>query len=150
MFEIDLPGVLTFKDTVLAARSAVPRCERTTVPADLRANWVTALAGAGFDQARPAAWLAEGLLIYLTAADARQLLTCITGLSAAGSQLSFEHSPKAAATLTSQSSQMPAMQQYARLWKGGLGDDGPAWLTSHRWQIQYHELPPLPPPTGAR
>ena len=138
--EVDLPDVLAFKDSVLAAQGAAPRCERTTVPADLRAGWTAALTRAGYDHARPAAWLAEGLLIYLSAAEARRLLTGISGLSAPGSQLSFEHSPMATAALTGQARQMPAMHQYTKLWKGGLGDDAPRWLTSHRWQPEYREL----------
>jgi methyltransferase (TIGR00027 family) len=143
VFEIDLPDVLAFKDTVLAARGAVARCARITVPGDLRADWAAALAEAGFDPARPAAWLAEGLLIYLTAAEAERMLTDVTELSAPGSQIAFEQSPMAAAALTGQASQMPAMQQYTRLWKGGLGDDAPRWLTSHGWQPEYHDLAAL-------
>src|SRR5258708_6411040 len=157
VFEVDLPDVLAFKDTELSARGAVPRCERTTVRADLREDWTTALTGAGFKVTRPAAWLAEGLLLYLTADEARQLLTGVSELSAPGSQLSFEHSPMAAAALTAQARQIPAMQQYASLWKGGLGDDAPRWLASHGWQPQQHELaalasiyrPPLPYPPPA-
>jgi O-methyltransferase involved in polyketide biosynthesis len=42
-------------------------------------------------------WLAEGVLLYLTAGEARRLLAGITGLSAPGSRLAFEHSPGAAA-----------------------------------------------------
>lgn len=140
VFEVDLPGVLAFKDMVLAARNAVSRCERTTVRADLRADWTATLAEAGFDRVSPAAWLAEGLLIYLTAAEAERLLSGVSELSAPGSQLSFEHSPMAAARLTDQARQMPAMQQYTSLWKGGLGDDAPRWLTGHGWQPQFHEL----------
>jgi methyltransferase (TIGR00027 family) len=156
VFEVDLPGVLSFKDTVLAAHGAVARCARATVPADLRGDWTAALATAGFDHARPAAWLAEGLLIYLSATEAGRLLTGITSLSAPGSQLSFEHSPAAAAALTGQASQMPRMQEYTRLWKDGLGDDAPGWLTSHGWQPQFRELAALaaayqrPVPSHAR
>jgi methyltransferase (TIGR00027 family) len=156
VLEVDLPDVLAFKDSVLAARGAVPRCARATVPADLRGDWAAALTEAGFDRTSPAAWLAEGLLIYFTAAEARQLLTGITALSAPGSQLSFEHSPTAAAALTGQASQMPGMQQYTRLWKDGLGDDAPGWLTSHGWQPEFHELDALaaayqrPVPSHAR
>jgi methyltransferase (TIGR00027 family) len=40
VFELDLPEVLTFKDHVLAGRRASPRCERTTVPADLHTRAV--------------------------------------------------------------------------------------------------------------
>jgi len=143
VFEVDLPDVLAFKDSVLAAQGAVARCERTTVPADLRADWTPSLAKAGYDHARPAAWLAEGLLIYLAAPEAEWLLTAITELSAPGSQLAFEHSPMVAAALTDQARQMPAMQQYTKLWKGGLSDDAPRWLTSHGWQPKLHELAAL-------
>lgn len=143
VFEVDLPDVLDFKDTVLAARNAVPRCERTTVPADLRQDWTDALATAGFDPAGPAAWLAEGLLLYLTADEARRLLTGVTQFSAPGSRLSFEHSPVDAAALAGQARQMPALRQYAALWKGGLGDDAPGWLAGHGWQSQFHELAAL-------
>jgi methyltransferase (TIGR00027 family) len=74
--------VLAFKDTVLSARGAEARCERTTVPADLREDWTTALTGAGFNTTRRAAWLAKGLLLYLTADEASQLLTGVSELSA--------------------------------------------------------------------
>jgi len=122
------------------SHGAAARCSRATVPADLRGDWTTGLTEAGFDRTSPAAWLAEGVLVYLSAAEAGQLLTSITTLSAPGSQLSLEHSPAATATLTGQASQMPAMRQYARLWKGGLGDDAPRWLDSHGWQPKLHDL----------
>jgi len=140
VFEVDLPDVLAFKDSVLATQGAVPHCERTTVPADLRADWTAALTEAGFDRTSPAGWLAEGLLVYLSAAEAERLLDGISELSAPGSQLAFEHSPMAAATLTDQACQMPAMRQYTNLWKGGLGNGAPRWLTSHGWQPELHEL----------
>jgi hypothetical protein len=35
------------------------------------------------------------------------------------------------------------MQQYTTLWKGGLGDDAPGWLTGHGWQPPFHELAEL-------
>jgi hypothetical protein len=49
----------------------------------------------------------------------------------------------ATAALTSQARQMPAMQQYTKLWKGGLGADAPGWLTRHGWQPELHELAAL-------
>jgi len=48
-----------------------------------------------------------------------------------------------AAALTGQARQMPALQQYASLWKGGLGDDAPGWLAGHGWRPQFHELSAL-------
>jgi methyltransferase (TIGR00027 family) len=143
VFEVDLPEVLAFKDTVLAARSAVPQCERAAVSADLRGDWTVTLAAEGFDPAGTTAWLAEGLMIYLSAAEAEWLLTGVSELSAPGSQLAFEHSPMATATLTDQAREMPAMQEYTSLWKGGLGDDAPHWLTRHGWQPQLYEFSDL-------
>ena len=64
-FEVDTPDVLGPKDQVLAAEHAVPGCERLVVPCDLRDDWPAALRAAGLDPARPTAWIAEGLLVYL-------------------------------------------------------------------------------------
>jgi O-methyltransferase involved in polyketide biosynthesis len=121
-----------------AAPGAFPEAQE-----DLRQDWTDALATAGFDPTGPAAWLAEGLLLYLTADEARRLLTVVTEFSAPGSRLSFEHSPMDAAALAGQARQMPALRQYAALWKGGLGDGAPAWLAGHGWQSQFHGLAAL-------
>lgn len=143
VFEVDLPGVLAFKDAVLTAHGAVPRCERTVVPADLRGDWPAALTGAGFDRSRPTAWLAEGLLIYLTGDDATRLLTAVTELSPPGSQLSFEHSLVVTSALMDRSRDLRSLHLYASLWKGGLGEDAPQWLTDHGWQPTFHALAAL-------
>jgi methyltransferase (TIGR00027 family) len=120
----------------------VPRCERVTVPADLREDWPRALAAAGFDPARPAAWLTEGLLIYLTAHDAERMLTGVTGLCPPGSQLAFEHNPADRDPLMARAGQIPAMRQYTALWKGGLAD-APQWLAGHGWRPEFHRLATL-------
>ena len=86
-FEVDTPDVLGPKGEVLAAEHAVPGCERVVVPCDLRDDWPAALRAAGLDPARPAAWIAEGLLVYLAPAEVDRLLDTITGLSAPGSWL---------------------------------------------------------------
>ena len=140
VFEVDVPGVLAFKDEVLAGCSAVPRCERVTVPADLRRDWAERLAEAGFGQTGPTAWLAEGVLLYLTAGEAGRLLSRVTALSAAGSRLGFEHSPAGAGELAARAGQLPALREYAPLWKGGLGDGAPGWLAAHGWQPEFREL----------
>jgi O-methyltransferase involved in polyketide biosynthesis len=92
--------------------------------------------------ARPRGW-PKGCCLYLTADEARRLLTAVTEFSAPGSRLSFEHSPLDAAALAGQARQMPALRQYAALWKGGLGDDAAGWLAGHGWQPQFHELAAL-------
>jgi methyltransferase (TIGR00027 family) len=142
VFEVDLPGVLSFKEAVLGGCGAVPRCERVAVPADLRGDWAAKLAAAGLDPGQPTAWLAEGLIIYLTAAEAARLLTGVGGLSAPGSQLAFEHSPAGADTMTATARQLPSMRQYTSLWRGGL-DDAPGWLAGHGWRPEFHRLAAL-------
>lgn len=140
LFELDLPGVLAFKTRVLCEAEATARCARSVVPADLRADWPAELVRAGYAPGDRTAWLIEGLMIYLTPADAGNLLAAVTGLSAAGSQLSFEHSPAARGALVSRAQTMPALHEYASLWKGGLGDEALGWLAGHGWLPQVHSL----------
>jgi O-methyltransferase involved in polyketide biosynthesis len=50
----------------LTEQGAQARCQRRTVAVDLRQDWPTALQQAGFNPQHPTAWLAEGLLVYLS------------------------------------------------------------------------------------
>lgn len=139
VFELDLPQVLSFKEAVLAGSDAVPNCRRTVVPVDLREQWATGLVAAGFDPTTPTAWLAEGLLLYLTADEVAHLLTQVAELSAPDSLLSCEHGSIADTTLLTQARGMPAMDQFTPLWKGGLGEDAPNWLSRHGWRPRLHD-----------
>jgi methyltransferase (TIGR00027 family) len=139
VFELDLPEVLTFKDHVLAGRRASPRCERTTVPVDLVQDWPSRLAAAGFEPTEPTAWLAEGLLVYLSAREVARLLTLIGDLSAPQSQLFFDHGDIADSFLLAQAGTMPGMEQFSALWKGGLGEDAPKRLTEGGWDVTTHD-----------
>ncbi|HKR49513.1 MAG TPA: SAM-dependent methyltransferase [Pseudonocardiaceae bacterium] len=156
LFELDLPDVLTFKDGVLTGQTAQPRCTRTTVPADLREDWATRLTEAGFTPTEPTAWLAEGLLIYLSSDEAARLLTMVGELSAPDSQLASDPGEPLGRHVTEALS-TPAMQQYLSLRKGGLGAGTLDWLTTHGWdaQAQDHDSyaaslgRPAPDPSGA-
>jgi methyltransferase (TIGR00027 family) len=88
VFEIDQPEVLEYKAAKLG--DAAPRCERITVPVDLREDWPAALRAAGFDASAPALWLLEGLLPYLTAPDVTRLLARVSELAAPGSDVLFD------------------------------------------------------------
>ncbi|WP_410675793.1 SAM-dependent methyltransferase [Amycolatopsis sp. cmx-4-68] len=135
VFELDLPEVLAFKDDVLAAQGAAPACERVVVRADLREDWATALRAAGFDPAAPTAWLAEGLLIYLSYEDAERLLTTVGELSAPGSRLSFEHRLHTGpGSFVSRARAAEGGEHVTGLWRGGLGTTAPEWLAAHGWQ----------------
>lgn len=140
LFEIDLPEVLTFKEKVLDGQGAVQRCERAVVPADLREDWTTWLTAAGLRPSEPTAWLVEGLLIYLSGEEAVRLLAAVGQLSAPGSRISFERGDIADAALLTEARQMPAMDEYTALWKGGLGEAAPDWLARRGWCTQTHDL----------
>jgi methyltransferase (TIGR00027 family) len=90
VFEVDQPQVIDFKTATLAALCAQPTADRRTVAIDLRNDWPAAIKEAGFDPARPTAWIAEGLLGYLTAEAQDRLLDQITALSAPGSRFATE------------------------------------------------------------
>jgi len=79
--------------------SAEPTTERRTVSIDLREDWPTALRESGFDDTKPAAWSAEGLLMYLPPEAQDRLFDHITALSAPGSQLATEYHPDTGPTM---------------------------------------------------
>lgn len=90
IFELDRPQVLDFKREVLTAHGASPRAERREIAVDLRKDWPQSLRDNGFDTARPSAWIAEGLLIYLAATAQEQLFTGIDKLAGPGSHVAVE------------------------------------------------------------
>ncbi|WP_099021048.1 SAM-dependent methyltransferase [Mycolicibacterium palauense] len=90
IFELDQPQVLDFKRRVLEGRGSRPGAERREVAVDLRDDWTGALRADGFDATRPAAFLAEGLMIYLPAAAQGDLFRGIDDLAAAGSHVGIE------------------------------------------------------------
>ncbi len=136
VFEVDQAGVLAFKDTVARERGATARCERRAVAADLRENWTAELGAAGFDPARPTAWLVEGLLYSLDAAESDGLLALITAASAPTSVLAFDHIESGPSLARALGDIGPEL---AALWKSGPADPD-TWLRDHGWQPRVHEL----------
>ncbi|OMC56848.1 SAM-dependent methyltransferase [Mycobacterium sp. IS-836] len=96
VYEVDMPEVIEFKTLTLGDLGAEPSAERRTVAIDLRDDWAAALQQAGFDPQAPAAWSAEGLLLYLPDAAQDALFDNVTALSAPGSRLAFEFVPDTA------------------------------------------------------
>jgi methyltransferase (TIGR00027 family) len=96
VYEVDMPEVIEFKTLTLSDLGAEPTAERRTVAIDLRDDWAAALQAAGFDPKAPAAWSAEGLLVYLPDEAQDALFDNITALSAPDSRLAFEFVPDTA------------------------------------------------------
>lgn len=135
VFEVDLPELLAFKEPAVARSGAVAHRERVVVAADLRADWPGALVAAGFSPAEPTAWLAEGLLVYLTAGDATRLLDDVTRLSEPGSRLACERG-----NASPEDGQTSDVEDITSLWSGGLRSDAPGHLAAHGWDVAEHEL----------
>ena len=86
VFELDFKEVHDFKRGVMAGVPAVPLAALTSVAVDLSLpSWKDALTAAGFDAALPSIWLVEGLLSYLTLAEATTLMSTIQRIAAHGS-----------------------------------------------------------------
>lgn len=154
VFEIDQPQVIEFKAATLAELGAAPQAELRTVPVDLRSDWPKALADAGFDKSRPAAWIAEGLFGYLPPEAQDRLLDNITALSAEGSRLACEAIPDMSEVDTEKAQEM--MRRATAKWRehgfdlefGDLGYQGErsdvaAYLDNLGWRsvgVQMTEL----------
>ncbi|KUH95945.1 SAM-dependent methyltransferase [Mycobacterium sp. IS-1556] len=96
VYELDQPAVIEFKSKTLADLGVRPTAERRAIGIDLREDWPNALLENSFDRSEPAAWIAEGLTIYLPPEAQDQLFENITRLSAPGSHLATEYVPDAA------------------------------------------------------
>lgn len=157
VYELDLPKVLEFKNDVLRAHRAAPAAGYVGVPVDLRHDWPAALRDSGFDTERPTAWLAEGLLPYLTAADQDLLFERIHELSAAGSRLAVEaftaeffdpanlerrrerlREVREAATAAGK-----AVPETEKLWYLEPRSDVARWLQDHGWDVAAMTSPEL-------
>ena len=125
-FEIDLPGILGEEERVLGELGSVARCPRSVVAADLHGAWSEPLLDAGFDKGRRTAWIAEGLLFYLSAPVVAAVLAEARRLSGDGSVIGADVFGSGLLTL-------PAMRRSLSTRSGrGLPppfvSDDPAWL----------------------
>lgn len=92
IFELDGREVLARKCSIAESAGAVPRCHSTFIGADLTIDWKNQLLGAavGFDPAKPAVWLVEGLLVYLGYSQVRSLFDEVAELSPPGSRIGID------------------------------------------------------------
>lgn len=144
IFEVDQPQVIEFKTRTLAQLGAEPTADRRPVAIDLRNDWPTALRDAGFDPAKPTAWIAEGLLGYLPPDAQDSLLDHITALSAPGSWFGTESIADLASI--DQEALRERMRELADRWRGhgfdldmtdllyfGDRNEAAAYLNTHGW-----------------
>ncbi|MEU9916296.1 class I SAM-dependent methyltransferase [Streptomyces sp. NPDC051001] len=137
LFEVDTAAPLDFKAAVLRQERAVARCERTTVPVDLREDWSGALAAAGHDPAAPTMWIVEGLLIYLPEDAVDLLLARISTQSAPGSRMGLTLGSRGVIERFGADA-VPGSA--ASMWVSEMPDDPVVWLAGHGWQAETHTL----------
>jgi methyltransferase (TIGR00027 family) len=150
VYEIDQPKVIEFKDSTMASIGAEPTATRRAVSIDLREDWPDALRRNGFDDDKPTAWSAEGLLVYLPPDAQDRLFDDITALSAPGSRLATEYHPDAGASMGQRA------EAFRERWrKHGFdlnladlfypGERRPVvdYLTDHGWQVSARNRPEL-------
>lgn len=119
--------------------AAQPRCIRSVVPVDLRADWPSVLLRFGFRKGERTAWTAEGLLAYLQREEAVRLLEATTRLSANGSEFAFEQASISDDSVLARASALPAMGDVASMWHDETAIDVVQWLNEHDWNATVHD-----------
>ena len=122
VFEVDRDEVFDHKEAVLGRAAASPSCDRHVVRADLARPWTAALAAAGFDRSKPAAFLVEGLLMYLEEADAQAVLAAVASVAAPGSWIAADVVNPEVLTSPYMARYMTALREAGSPWKFGIED----------------------------
>lgn len=133
LYEVDRDDIFDRKEAILARLNATPACDRRIVRSDLAQSWTATLIAAGFDPHRPAAFLAEGLLMYLDEASVTRLLEALREIAAPGSWLGFDLVNTHMLTSPYMSAYMKHLADAACPWHFGV-DDPHAWLARCGWQ----------------
>jgi methyltransferase (TIGR00027 family) len=148
VYEIDQPQVIEFKTTTMTSIGATPTSERRAVAIDLREDWPAALRANGFDDGKPTAWSAEGLLPYLPPDAQDRLFDNITALSAPGSQLATEYHPDAGAAVAERTKKLGGHWRehgfdvdLSQLFYPGERSHVGEYLTGHGWQVSVRTRP---------
>jgi methyltransferase (TIGR00027 family)/uncharacterized protein (TIGR02246 family) len=122
VFEVDRDEIFDHKEAVLGRAGASPSCDRHVVRADLARPWDAALTAAGFDRSKPAAFLVEGLLMYLEAAAVQAVLAAIAGIAAPGSWIAADVVNPEVLTSPYMARYMTALREAGSPWKFGIED----------------------------
>ena len=140
VFELDQRELLEQKQAILVQQGAEPRCHRIVVPTDLSEDgWPRALTAAGFDDAAPAVFIAEGLSWYLTEDENARLLDDLASLAAPGSRLGID-------IVSRDFLENPAVVPFFEFtaahgirWQFGTNDPA-GFLAAHGWQAEVTDF----------
>jgi methyltransferase (TIGR00027 family) len=156
LYEIDQPAVLARKEGLLQRAGATPRCERVAIGVDLASNWAALLLAAGFTPERRSIWLLEGLLMYLTQAQAEATLNALTQVASQDSWVGMDLLNSATLSSPWTKERVAWLAQRGMPWQFGI-DDPRAWLAPLQWdaygvtpeevgrRLERWPYPPRPP-----
>lgn len=148
-FELDLPELFAFKEPILARAQAVPTCDRHVVGIDLRAGWAEALRVNGFRPDLPTRWVDEGVLGYLSRADASRVVETLTELSAPGSRFGVvRFAADERPVQYSELRRLVRADEAGERELRGLGGDAQQWLEDHGWHTAFRSWAELVAPFG--
>ena len=133
VFEVDRDDVFRHKEAVLARMNATPPCDRRIVRQDLAQPWVPALVSAGFDPAKKAAFLAEGLLYYLDEPAVHSLFDAVRGISAPGSWIGLDAVNREVLTSPFMAAYLKKLTELGCPWQFGVADPD-AFMASKGWE----------------
>jgi methyltransferase (TIGR00027 family) len=89
-YELDRDDVFDAKEPILAQLGATPACDRRVIRVVLAREGVPELLAAGFEPTHPAAFLTEGLLMYLDPAAADGVIRGIASIAADDSWIGLD------------------------------------------------------------
>ena len=133
LFEVDRDDIFDRKEAVLARLDAKAACDRRIVRADLAQPWTQKLVDAGFDPRKPAAFLTEGLLMYLDEPGALRLLEAIRTIAAPGSWIGLDLVNTDMLTSPYTAGLMKGLAKAGCPWNFGV-DDPQELLARYGWQ----------------
>ncbi|MEO8256426.1 MAG: SAM-dependent methyltransferase [Acidobacteriota bacterium] len=137
VYEIDRADVLDRKEEVLDQLGARPTCDRRVViRADLAQPWREHLLGAGFDPTRPAAILAEGLLMYLPERAALDLFVELKTLACEGSWIGMDLINPEVLTSAYTAGYLKKLSELGCPWLFGVSDPV-AFLAEQGWRGEW-------------
>jgi methyltransferase (TIGR00027 family)/uncharacterized protein (TIGR02246 family) len=132
LFEVDRDEIFDHKEAVLSRAGASPSCDRHVVRADLARSWTQALVSAGFNRSKPAAFLVEGLLMYLEEPAALALVSAINGIAAHGSWIAADVVNPEVLTSPYMARYMTALREAGSPWRFGI-EDPESFFRQHGW-----------------
>lgn len=142
LFELDLPGLLEFKEDVIRSEGWQPSCERICVPVDLSGDWSEPLLGAGFTAGSLVAFSAEGLLAYLSASTSDSLVARAAELSSPGSRLGLTLASSRRLETWREAHPEPSASasDYVSLWRSANAEHAIEWLASRGWHARAFDV----------